>query len=530
VQCLRDATNPIIYHGLPLREARISLGERFRIGGTLFRIRDTRNPTGRDRLSPDDSDFSTTRVALGISDPRVGLVARYAQSLWLARTSLELATQLSGILAELLPHAETVAVLEGPPPGTDAGTSPDYRLLSADSCRGAQRATVSPSSIRSALRTHRSVVRLRTPDGNESGPGSSGRWSCCVPMVARDLPPWCLYASGGYGPGLPLPAGLSPDDLAGDVQHLELLAVLGSAVRQVKMLEDRFAGVRQFFSPSVVETVLQSGSESSLAPTERETVVLFCDLRGYSRIVERSRDDLKGLLDRVGQALGVMTDSIIDEHGAIADFQGDAALGFWGWPLPLDAGPLPACRAALRILRTFSEANAVECRSRLTGFRTGLGIACGTAIAGRIGTRQQAKVGVFGPVVNLGARLESMTRQIGAGILMDGPTAEWVRRALPASEGRCRRVGLIRPAGVDQTVDVHELLPPENESTLRDQELKTFDSAADAFQRGDWDHALDLLGELPPRDRVRDFLQLQIASREYHPPDDWDGVIRLKSK
>ena len=39
----------------------------------------------------------------------------------------------------------------------------------------------------------------------------------------------------------------------------------------------------------------------------------------------------------------MMTQNIIRHDGVIVDFQGDSALGFWGWPLGLDEGALPAC-------------------------------------------------------------------------------------------------------------------------------------------------------------------------------------------
>ena len=53
----------------------------------------------------------------------------------------------------------------------------------------------------------------------------------------------------------------------------------------------------------------------------------------------------------VKEALSVMANGILDADGTIADFQGDAALGFWGWPVALEEGPVPACRAALEIQR-----------------------------------------------------------------------------------------------------------------------------------------------------------------------------------
>ena len=73
--------------------------------------------------------------------------------------------------------------------------------------------------------------------------------------------------------------------------------------------------------------------------------VLFCDLRGFSRESERSADDLFGLLERVSRALGVMTHHILEEGGVIGDFHGDAAMGFWGWPIAqADAARGPAGR------------------------------------------------------------------------------------------------------------------------------------------------------------------------------------------
>src|SRR5262249_15225984 len=151
---------------------------------------------------------------------------------------------------------------------------------------------------------------------------------------------------------------------------------------------------------------------------ETPVTVLFCDLRGSCKIAEEGQHEMLGLWDRVSEALGIMTSSIIDHDGVIGDFQGDAAMGFWGWPLAGDDQVEQAARAALRILRRFGRA-AVEDDSALKGFACGIGIAHGPAIAGRLGTAEQFKVGVFGPVVNLASRLESMTRRFGVPILID---------------------------------------------------------------------------------------------------------------
>jgi len=81
----------------------------------------------------------------------------------------------------------------------------------------------------------------------------------------------------------------------------------------------------------------------------------------------------------------------------VGDFQGDAAMGFWGWPLRQPDAVLRTCRAALAVRAEFE---ATE------GFHAGIGVATGPAVAGKIGTVDQVKVTVFGPVVNLASRLE----------------------------------------------------------------------------------------------------------------------------
>ena len=273
-----------------------------------------------------------------------------------------------------------------------------------------------------------------------------------------------------------------------------------------------------------------SNQKTLLNPTECETAVLFCGLRGYSRIINESREHLHGLLDRVNQAREVMTQNIIRHDGVIADFQGDSTLGFWGWPLALESGAVPACRAALDILRDFRRTAQRHPNSKRVPSRFGIGIAFGPGIAGRIGTRQQAKVGVFGPVVNLGSAPEGMTKQIGVPILIDRATAMSVLENCDPSECRCRRIGFFSPVKIDTPVEVYELLPPEAESLITSDHIRTFESAVAAFLEGDWDDVVELLSEMPGRDRAKDFLLLQIAAHNYEPPADWDGVIHMQRK
>jgi adenylate cyclase len=170
--------------------------------------------------------------------------------------------------------------------------------------------------------------------------------------------------------------------------------------------------------------------------------------------------------------------------------------------------------------------------SRRHGFTIGIGIAHGTAIAGQIGTPTQAKVGVFGPVVNQSARLERLTRQLGVSIAVDLATAEWARRLMPREEGRVRRLARVRPKGMETAIDVHELregADRENEQ-LTDQMIADYEGALQAIIEGQWDTGRTLLKSLPRTDGPTRFLLRCTAQTQNVPPPEWDGIFTLDYK
>jgi adenylate cyclase len=89
---------------------------------------------------------------------------------------------------------------------------------------------------------------------------------------------------------------------------------------------------------------------------------------------------------------------------------------------------------------------------------------------------------------------------------------------------------MIKPVGVNAPIDVNQLLPSEKRSELTDQNIVDFEAAVTAFIAGDWDEARECLGQMPVKDRAKDFLLLQIASHNYEPPGDWTGIINLTAK
>lgn len=532
ISCLESARNPIIRHGRQYKQIQIEIGDEFQIGKTHFRIADDGQDTGLSSLleKTQDPPGEQTQYALRLADLRAELVSGYTATMWMSNSEKELAQHVVDILGKVILHAESIVLLECNMPQLLEGK---YPKVISKRPKGKKSGTVINLPMVTAAFTRSKSIMNICNELDESGnleKTGNGRWSFCTPIQSDTQNDWCVYVTGKFGNRASLPAFLTTEDLNGDVSFTELVVQMIRAIRKVLMLEDRFSGIRQFFSPAVMKSVEKANQDMSLDPTEGETAVLYCDLRGYSKMIESGRDNLKELLTTVSKSLGIMTENIISHDGVIADFQGDSALGFWGWPVPLSEGPLPACRAALKILSLFLQNSSSQTNGILQGFKIGLGISCGTAIAGRIGSQHQAKIGVFGPVVNLGSRLESATKQIGVPVLIDQPTAEYVRENMPASEGRCRKIGLIRFVGLNDAVWVSELLPPESQSHLSDENIADFEAALEHFVLGNWNQTLDLLGKLPMKDRAKDFILLQIANHNYEPPSNWDGVISLPKK
>ncbi len=143
----------------------------------------------------------------------------------------------------------------------------------------------------------------------------------------------------------------------------------------------------------------------------------------------------------------------------------------------------------------------------MAGFQCGIGIASGRAIAGRLGVYEQAKVGVYGPKVNLASRLESMTKDLRVPILLDDATADQIRSEIGSIPwARLRRVARVRPYGMTADFMVYELLPPVSEpGVLSEQNRRDYEAALDAFMDGNWSSARDLLSRLH-RDGPSEFL------------------------
>lgn len=584
VQVLPTARNPVFFRGARCTDFQLRPGEHFVIGQTTFTLVDEPVQVTLDLPQPTGEQTFTSgelrRQPFREAEKRVEALARLPDILREAQSDQELIVRLVNLLLSGIARATAVAIVrvQEPEKAPTKAAGPvevlhwDRRILASTEFRPSERL------IRAAVHSGASMVHVwsgisspRSP-AESSGPTPSGAdrtsaanptareaaqppaqqapftlsegtdWALCTPVPEPASAGWAIYVAGSFEPEWTGHGPPTADWLRDDVKFAELTAATLGGVRQARLLAARQASLSQFFSPPVLEAISSRDPEEALAPREADVTVLFCDLRGFTHESERSAGNLFDLLQRVSQALGVMTRQILDQGGVVGDFHGDAAMGFWGWPLPQPDAVERACRAALAIRAAFQSqtAGADPADGRSTspamnagaqGFRVGIGIASGRAVAGKIGTVDQVKVTVFGPVVNLASRLETMTRQLGASILIDPPTAAVLRSSVSASVCRVRRLAKVRPLGLSAPIEVSELLPPAHACPeLTDEHLGAYEAALLAFERGDWNLALRHLHSIPPDDVATDFLTFFITQHARTPPPNWDGVIALREK
>jgi adenylate cyclase len=464
------------------------------------------------------------------ADQRIEVLAALPGVIRLSPGEEELEARVAEVLLRGIPRAQAAAVVRLGAPRPDEKTPVEVRTVRT---AGGIAAAFRPSRrlVLEAIRHRRQGV-LHVWQGGGASPEFTETagfdWALCMPLPDDPAPGWGLYLAGRL-PGAASGAPVGDGRLKGDLKFAEVVAEVFGALRQVCDLQRRQGQLSRFLSRPVLAALAGKDVEEVLKPREATVTVLFCDLRGSCRIAEEGQHDLPALWNHVSAALSIMSSSILDQDGVIGDFQGDAAMGFWGWPLAADDQIERAARAALAIRRRFAQA-AREPGHPLAGFACGLGLAHGNAIAGRLGTPDQFKIDVFGPVVNLASRLEGMTRRFGVAVLTDEDCGRRLAGLTATLWARTRPLARVQPHGMTRRLTVYELLPAAVEpDTPTDRELRDYEVMLSAFLAGRWTEARPLLERLPRRGPPA-FLAQFLEGHPAGPPHDWDGTVVLEGK
>ncbi|HEY2785176.1 MAG TPA: adenylate/guanylate cyclase domain-containing protein [Fimbriiglobus sp.] len=536
-------TNPIYFLSKKAKKFSLVPGESFVIGGTTFTFKDSRDEDGSgrnglERTVPAELQFSRGELKeVGYYNPAQTLAAleKLPDALRYATDEVTLLEQMMGILLQALPSAMATAIVE---PRADIKSSrPVSVIYPAQSTRLFNQAPFRPARklVEKALLQQRRSVLHVWAKGLEDSTQMTVRfnattgipWAVCTPL--DDGSGQGVYADGILPRDPHATENLLNDPELRDYQKvIELFASLIESTRRSHQFQELLSTYGRFLPKRVRAKSEPKVLEAKLQPRVAPVTVLFCDLRGSSRVAEDGEGVLEQTWHTVAKALDDITRTITDEDGIVAGFQGDAVMAFWGWPDEQADQVSRAARTALRIRELFDHRE-----SWLHAFGCGIGIAHGKAVVGRLGARDLAKVDVFGPVANLASRLESLTKQLGTHILVDQAAAEALN-ATPSGRvaWRTRTLARFRPVGMTADTRVSELLPPADDLSAKftEKTLRVWEEAVALFLAGEWDQAKQRLSVQFARDPVGKILLEHMACYDGTPPVDWDGVIGLEVK
>lgn len=284
----------------------------------------------------------------------------------------------------------------------------------------------------------------------------------------------------------------------------------------------------QYVPPDLVSEMAHDPTHYSMDSEKRELSVLFTDIRSFTTISEKL--DAQELSDLLNRFLTPMTQVVHETQGTIDKYMGDCIMAFWGAPLHDEHHAENAVIAGLEMLRALERLNEAFHAERMPGLQIGIGINTGTMSVGNMGSRFRRAYTVLGDAVNLGARLEGLTKVYGVDMLV----SEFSRDAAP-DRFLYREIDQVRVKGKSLPVGIYEVIGEAfSVPDIERARLLQFEQALKLYRARDWDGAENILRDLaeqvPDKALYRIYQSRIQLFRQQPPPDDWDGVFTHDSK
>ena len=294
-------------------------------------------------------------------------------------------------------------------------------------------------------------------------------------------------------------------------------ATIGGLVTEGREKAHLRAVFSQYVSRPVVDRILSNPRRAKLGGERKELTVMFSDIRGFSHVAEgMAPEELAAFLH---EYLTPMTDLVLASGGTLDKYIGDAIMAIWGAPIDSADHAAQACEVALRMNESLATLNRAWSPAGKPVVSIGIGINTGAMAVGNMGSTARFEYTVLGDQVNLGARLEALTKEYGVGILVGEATARTA-----GDRFLFREIDLVRVKGRAGAVPVFELVGragtanPTFARALALYRERAFAAAGAAFTT---------LADDPAAAVMAARCAVLAATP---PPLDWDGVYDQRSK
>jgi len=282
-----------------------------------------------------------------------------------------------------------------------------------------------------------------------------------------------------------------------------------------------------YVPPELVDEMVKDAASYSMKATSKELTVMFCDMRGFTKMSEQMEPTkLQELLNFVFSRL---TDLIRANKGTIDKYMGDCVMAFWGAPVDIPNHAHMAVKTAVEMAGAVRKINEEHRAQGIPEIGIGIGLNTGTMCVGDMGSDVRRAYTVIGDSVNLGSRLEGLSKIYGVDIVVSESTRKL------AHDFAWQELDRVRVKGKEQAVAIFWPVAPANrlEKAALD-ELKTWAAFLKAYRSQDWEQCDVLMLNLQRMNAKKYLYELyseRVASMRLLPFDPgWDGATNFETK
>ncbi|MDP2368720.1 CHASE2 domain-containing protein [Rhodoferax sp.] len=282
-----------------------------------------------------------------------------------------------------------------------------------------------------------------------------------------------------------------------------------------------------YVPPELVDEMVKDPDSYSMMARNKDMTVMFCDMRGFTKLSEHLEPtQLQELLNSVFSRL---TQVIRANRGTIDKYMGDCVMAFWGAPVETSEHPYLAVKTAMEIAQSVRALNQEHLAKGLPEIGIGVGVNTGTMCVGDMGSDIRRAYTVIGDAVNLGSRLEGLSKVYA----VDAVVSEATRMRVP--QVAWAELDKVRVKGKDQAVSIYCPIALAHElSAEQAKEIKTWTSFLKAYRAQDWEQSDNLMLNLLRMNAKKYLYQLyseRVASMRLLPFDPkWDGATNFETK
>jgi len=283
----------------------------------------------------------------------------------------------------------------------------------------------------------------------------------------------------------------------------------------------------QYIPPELVDEMSKDPEAYSLEAKREQITVLFSDVRGFTSISEGL--DPKSLSTLMNELLSPMTRIVHDNGGTIDKYMGDAMMAFWGAPISNKNHASAAVQSGMAMLEELGPLNERFAAKGWPDVKIGIGLNTGNMNVGNMGSEFRMAYTVLGDSVNLGARVEGLTKEYGVLFIVTEFTAA------EAPEYEYRILDNVRVKGKDEPVTILEPIGLSEEvSDAEKDERDRYHTALELYKAQKFSDAIKQLEQLNRQFDERFVHQLYIKRCQHFlaepPANDWDGVYTFTTK